>query len=92
MFTQINNNNVKVTKISLEPNQDTGVHLHKLDYIIVPITDGKLKLIDGNNKETFSTLKAGETYFRSAGVKHNVINKTVKNLKDGKPLFPNFSI
>ena len=45
-----------------------------MNYVIIPITSGKLKLIDENNKETFTKLMQGETYYREKGVKYNVIN------------------
>ncbi|MDC3024328.1 cupin domain-containing protein [Alphaproteobacteria bacterium] len=71
---QIDNNRVKVTKFFLKPNESTGFHVHTLDYVIVPITDGVLKLINKDNIQTSATLKAGEPYFREKGVEHNVIN------------------
>ena len=74
MLEQINNENVKVTKFTLKPDESTGFHTHELDYVIVPITDGELKLIDKQNKEVFAKLIAGEPYFKKKGVEHNVIN------------------
>ena len=45
---QIDNNLVRVTKYSFMPGQETGMHKHLYDYIVTPITDGKLLLIDKN--------------------------------------------
>ena len=47
---------------------------HDYDYVVIPITDGKLLLIDKDGEETFSNLKKGVSYFRNSGVEHNVIN------------------
>ena len=80
MIEKIDNNIVKISKYTLKPKDSTGFHHHDLDYVIVPITDGKLKLIDTNKTETFATLKAGEPYFREKGVEHNVINIGIKTL------------
>ena len=74
MLEQINNQNVKVTKFTLKPDESTGFHTHELDYVIVPITNGELKIIDKQDKEVFKKLIAGEPYFRKKGVEHNVIN------------------
>ena len=68
MLEEIDNNKVKVSKFTLSPNGSTGFHVHTLDYVIIPITDGKLKLINKNKKETYATLKAGDPYFRKKGV------------------------
>tara|TARA_B100001989_G_scaffold7256_1_gene4878 strand:+ start:6105 stop:6377 length:273 start_codon:yes stop_codon:yes gene_type:complete len=74
MLEEIDNKKVKVSKFTLLPKGSTGFHVHALDYVIIPISDGKLKLINKNKKETYTTLKAGEPYFRKKGVEHNVIN------------------
>ena len=71
---QINNNLVKVTKYSFMPGQETGMHKHLYDYIVTPITNGELLLIDKNGNESNYNLIASQSYFRKAGVEHNVIN------------------
>ena len=71
---QIDNNLVKVTKYSFMPGQETGMHKHLYDYIVTPITDGRLLLIDKNGNESNYNLIASQSYFRKAGVEHNVIN------------------
>ena len=74
MSEEINNNIVKVSKFTLKPKSSTGFHLHSLDYVIIPITDGNLKLVDKKKQESFATLKVGHPYFRKKGIEHNVIN------------------
>ena len=49
---QIDNKLVKVTKYSFMPGQETGMHKHLYDYIVTPITDGKLLLIDKCGNES----------------------------------------
>ena len=70
----IDNNVTRVTKWSFLPGEDTGQHIHHYDYVVVPIIDGKLKIIDKNGTEIISELKKGVSYFREKGVNHNVIN------------------
>ena len=77
---QIENKYVKVTKYFFMPGQETGMHKHLYNYIITPITDGKLLLVDKNGKESNYNLIASESYFRKAGVEHNVINYSKHNL------------
>ena len=53
---QIDNKLVKVTKYSFMPGQETGTHKHLYDYIVTPITDGKLLLIDENGNKSKKAL------------------------------------
>ena len=77
---QINNKLVKVTKYSFMPGQETGMHKHLYDYIVTPLTDGKLLLIDKIGNMSDYTLVASYSYFRKAGVEHNVINNGKQKL------------
>ena len=77
---QINNILVKVTKYSFMPGQETGMHKHLYDYIVTPLTDGKLLLIDKIGNVSDYTLVASHSYFRKAGVEHNVINNGKQKL------------
>ena len=77
---QIDNNLVRVTKYSFMPGQETGMHKHLYDYIVTPITDGKLLLIDKCGNESNYNLISCQSYFRKAGVEHNVINSGKQKL------------
>jgi beta-alanine degradation protein BauB len=69
----IDNDAVRVTRWHFEPGASTGWHRHEHDYVIVPLTDGRLKLIEPDGSR-FSELRVGEPYFREAGVEHDVVN------------------
>lgn len=70
---QADNDRVRVTQWRLPPNSETGHHRHEFDYAIVPVTDGVLTIAEkGGTKKV--PLQAGESYFRRAGVEHNVMN------------------
>ena len=71
---QIDNERARVTEWRFAPGTATGYHRHAYDYVIVPGTTGRLKLIGPDGAETFAELTAGEAYFRQAGVEHDVIN------------------
>ena len=70
----IDNEKVKVTEWYFEVGDSTGVHTHEYDYVVVPMVDGELKIVDKDNKETISKLTKGGSYFREKGVHHNVFN------------------
>jgi len=70
---QVENPRVKVTEWRFSPGAATGWHRHAYDYVVVPMTTGRLQLEDG--KEThFASLTAGRSYYRPIGVEHDVIN------------------
>ena len=71
----IDNDRVIVTKYRFEPGDSTGWHRHGHDYVIVPLTDGKLKLVTKDG-ESIADMKGGVPYFRKEGVEHDVINAT----------------
>lgn len=69
----IDNERTIVTEWRFAPGANTGWHRHGHDYVVVPMLDGRLKLITGDG-ESFAELKKCVPYFREAGVEHDVIN------------------
>ena len=70
---QVDNDRVVVTEWRFQPGAETTWHRHGYDYVVVPMTTGRLQLEDG--KETrFGDMVAGKSYYRPVGVEHNVIN------------------
>tara|TARA_Y100001960_G_C14706971_1_gene844811 strand:+ start:437 stop:616 length:180 start_codon:yes stop_codon:yes gene_type:complete len=45
-----------------------------MDYVIVPLNTGKLKLVDEEGNESKVDLTTGISYFRRKGIAHDVIN------------------
>jgi len=70
---QVDNQRVRVTEWRFAPGAATGWHRHELDYVIVPMTTGRLRLDNGTSEAT-AELVIGQSYFRPAPVEHNVIN------------------
>ena len=70
----IKNNKVIVTEWSFKIGDSTGHHFHKYNYVVVPMVDGELKIVDKDNKERISKLVKGGAYYREKGVEHNVFN------------------
>lgn len=70
---QIDNDRVRVTEWRFAPGTATGHHRHELDYVVVPLTTGRLSLVTASG-ETTAQLVTGHPYFRMAGVEHDVRN------------------
>jgi len=69
----IDNEVVRVTRWDFAPGAATGWHRHEHDYVIVPLVDGTLRLVEPGG-ERDSPLTTGAPYFRPAGVEHDVVN------------------
>jgi quercetin dioxygenase-like cupin family protein len=70
---QIDNARVRVTEWRFAPGAHTGHHRHDLDYVVVPMSTGRLLIRDAGG-ERHADLVAGQPYARAAGVEHDVIN------------------
>lgn len=70
---QVENDRFAVTEWRFAPGAHTGWHRHAHDYVVVPMTTGRLLLetVDG---PTTADLTAGHSYARQVGVEHDVIN------------------
>ena len=70
---QIDNDRVRVIEWRFPPGASTGWHRHEFDYVVVPMTTGRLKLKDAQG-ERYADLVAGQSYTRKAGIEHDVSN------------------
>jgi quercetin dioxygenase-like cupin family protein len=70
----IDNERVRVTEWRFAPGAATGWHRHAYDYVVVPMADGRLKLVTDGAEVSIAELKKGVPYFRNVGVEHDVIN------------------
>jgi hypothetical protein len=71
----IDNARTRVTEWRFAGRGDnTGWHRHEYDYLVVPIQDGVLEILDKEGNITRSHLQTGVPYFRSLGVEHDVVN------------------
>jgi quercetin dioxygenase-like cupin family protein len=52
----------------------TGHHRHEFDYVVVPLTDGVLTAVTASGRIE-NQLAAGKSYFRKAGVEHDIVNE-----------------
>jgi quercetin dioxygenase-like cupin family protein len=70
---QIDNERLRVTEWRFVPGAKTGWHRHAHDYVVTPMTTGKLLIVDEGGQH-HANLTAGKCYSREAGVEHDVIN------------------
>ena len=72
---QVDNDRVRVTEWRFAPGTETGWHTHRMDYVVVPLYDGTLR-IETADGGTEVELHRGVSYARQAGAEHNVISTT----------------
>jgi quercetin dioxygenase-like cupin family protein len=71
---RIETERVRATEWVFAPGAETGWHRHGYDYVIVPLTDGRLLLEEPGDGTRNAELKLGLPYAREEGVEHNVVN------------------
>jgi mannose-6-phosphate isomerase-like protein (cupin superfamily) len=72
---QIENYAFRVTKWTIEPNDEIKRHIHEFDYVVVPLVDAVMHVLDAEGSEASVEIRIGECYARQAGVEHTVINR-----------------
>lgn len=69
----------RITRWDFAPGATTGWHEHTMDYAVVILTDATMAYeVDG--VVTRTEVKAGQSYIRPAGVKHDVKNDGASHL------------
>ncbi|WGD51712.1 cupin domain-containing protein [Bradyrhizobium sp. CB1650] len=77
---QVDNEQVRVTEWRLAPGSATGQHVHGMDYVIVPVVAGEMTIVAPDGGRSKAQLAAGKSYFRKAGVEHDVLNETATEI------------
>jgi quercetin dioxygenase-like cupin family protein len=73
--TQHEDGRARVNRLTFSAAGDeTGIHIHEFDYIVVPVTGGDLTVVaeDGSARELHQV--PGVSYTGKAGTHHNVIS------------------
>jgi beta-alanine degradation protein BauB len=71
--TQVENDRFIVTEWRFAHGAHTGWHRHAYDYVVVPMTTGRLTLQTATGPAA-AELVTGNAYARQADIKHDVIN------------------
>ena len=77
---QVDTPEVRVTEWRLAPGSATGHHTHGMDYVIVPVTSGEMTIVAPGGERSKAQLAVGKSYFRKAGVEHDVLNETASEI------------
>jgi quercetin dioxygenase-like cupin family protein len=77
---QVDTAEVRVTQWRLAPGSATGHHIHEMDYVIVPVTAGEMTIVSPDGERSKAQLAAGKSYFRKAGVEHDVLNESAAEI------------
>ncbi len=70
----VDNDHVRVTEWRFAPGAATGWHRHDYDYVITPVVGGQIEIVGADGERTPFTMEPGVSYFREAGVEHDVVN------------------
>lgn len=73
-IVHIDNDEVRVTEWRFAPGAATGWHRHGYDYVIVPVIGGSVEMVAADGARTAVTMEPGRSYYRPAGVEHDVVN------------------
>ena len=72
-IVHLENDRVIVTEWRFAPGANTGWHRHGHDYVVVPLMDGRVRLVTREG-QSFAEMRKGVPYFRKEGIEHDVVN------------------
>lgn len=71
---QIDDGLVRVTRWDIPQGASTGPHVHEYDYVVVPVSDGLMRVTLPDGTQVDNQLVPGTSYARAAGTEHDVRN------------------
>lgn len=71
----VDNGLVTVTEWRFARGAATGWHRHGYDYVITPVIGGTVEIVGPGGSRSEFVMEPGRSYFREAGVEHDVINR-----------------
>ncbi|MCI4657217.1 cupin [Cryobacterium zhongshanensis] len=72
--TQIDNGIFRVTKWTIAPNDGIPMHVHEFEYVVVPLVNDSMRVLNSDGSEVLAEIRLGESYTRPAGAEHTVVN------------------
>lgn len=79
--TQIDNGIFRTTKWTIEPNDAIPMHVHEFEYVVVPLVNDSMHVLDSDGWEIVTELRVGQSYTRPAGVEHTVANRGANRIE-----------
>jgi quercetin dioxygenase-like cupin family protein len=71
---QVDDGDVRVSRWTLATGEETGMHTHEHDYVVVPVAAGVMGITAADGTRAVAEISAGVSYARKAGMTHNVAN------------------
>lgn len=72
---QIDTDEFRVTKWSIDPGDAIPMHVHEHDYVVVPLVTATMHVVNADGSEIVAELEQGVSYTRAAGQEHRVENR-----------------
>lgn len=66
----------RVTTWTIEPGDHIPMHVHEHDYVVVPLVDNEMVVVQADGTELVAELRIGVPYSRQAGAEHRVENRS----------------
>lgn len=71
---QVDENNVRATKWTIEPGGVIPMHVHDYEYVVVPLVNDSMHIRNADGTSLIAELTIGNSYRRAAGAEHEVSN------------------
>jgi beta-alanine degradation protein BauB len=78
---QLENENFRVTKWTIEPGGAIPMHLHEYEYVVIPLVTETMHVVNADGTEIVAPIEHGVTYTRSAGSEHTVENRGARTIE-----------
>jgi quercetin dioxygenase-like cupin family protein len=72
---QLENEQFRVTKWTIDPGGEIPMHRHDHDYVVVPLVTNIMHVTTAEGLESVAELITGQSYTRPAGSEHLVQNR-----------------
>lgn len=72
---QVDNGIFRVTKWTIEPNDAIPMHVHEFEYVVVPLVNDSMHVLNSDGSEILAEIRIGQSYTRPAGAEHTVANR-----------------
>ncbi len=77
---QLDNGTFRVTRWTIEPADSIPMHRHDHEYVVVPLVDGEMYVVNSDGTEIRAELSIGQSYTRPAGAEHSVHNRGTETI------------
>lgn len=78
--TQIDNGTFRSTKWTIEPGDAIPMHVHEHEYVVVPLVNETMHVINADGSEIVADIRIGESYTRPSGAEHTVENRGTRTV------------